>query len=137
MLRTVVSLFVAITDRSWFDLLGRERSNEVNFWQPSGTRKFPGPLLPKRPDRDDADRRALREATRAGCGWAGCVVTREEERWAEALAVERLHGRDAASHAAARVADLSGAGDAVAGARWRAIASCIEALRGARGGALC
>jgi putative restriction endonuclease len=36
----VVNLFVAITDRSWFDLLSQERPDEVNFWQPSGTRNF-------------------------------------------------------------------------------------------------
>lgn len=36
----MVNLFVAITDRSWFDLLSRERPDEVNFWQPSGSRNF-------------------------------------------------------------------------------------------------
>lgn len=36
----MVHIFVAITDRSWFDLLSRERPDEVNFWQPSGTRSF-------------------------------------------------------------------------------------------------
>lgn len=36
----VVSLFVAITDQSWFDLLSQERPDEVNFWQPSGARNF-------------------------------------------------------------------------------------------------
>lgn len=36
----VVNLFIAITDRSWFDLLSLEKPNEVNFWQPSGTRNF-------------------------------------------------------------------------------------------------
>lgn len=36
----MISLFVAITDRSWFDLLSAERPDEVNFWQPSGTRNF-------------------------------------------------------------------------------------------------
>ena len=36
----MVSLFVAITDRSWFDLLSVERPDEVNFWQPSGFRNF-------------------------------------------------------------------------------------------------
>lgn len=39
-LRLVVNLFVAITDRSWFDLLSQERPDEVNFWQPSGNRNF-------------------------------------------------------------------------------------------------
>ena len=36
----MVSLFVAITDRSWFDLLSANRPDEVNFWQPSGARTF-------------------------------------------------------------------------------------------------
>jgi putative restriction endonuclease len=36
----VVSLFVAITDRSWFDLLSQEQPDEINFWQPSGARNF-------------------------------------------------------------------------------------------------
>jgi len=36
----MVSLFVAITDRSWFDLLSQELPDEVNFWQPSGSRNF-------------------------------------------------------------------------------------------------
>ncbi len=36
----MVHLFVAITDRSWFDLLSQERPDEVNFWQPSGARNF-------------------------------------------------------------------------------------------------
>ena len=37
---TVVNLFVAITDRSWFDLLSADTPDEVNFWQPSGARAF-------------------------------------------------------------------------------------------------
>lgn len=45
----MVSMFVAITDRSWFDLLSAEQPDEVNFWQPSGSRNFgaigPGELL--------------------------------------------------------------------------------------------
>ena len=36
----MVSLFVAITDSRWFDLLSREQPEEVNFWQPSGKRNF-------------------------------------------------------------------------------------------------
>jgi putative restriction endonuclease len=39
-LTSVVNLFVAITDQSWFDLLSQERPDEVNFWQPSGGRNF-------------------------------------------------------------------------------------------------
>jgi putative restriction endonuclease len=37
---SVVNLFVAVTDQSWFDLLSRECPEEVNFWQPSGARNF-------------------------------------------------------------------------------------------------
>ena len=36
----VVALFVAITDRTWFDLLSGQGPDEVNFWQPSGARNF-------------------------------------------------------------------------------------------------
>ncbi|PXA98363.1 restriction endonuclease [Nostoc sp. 3335mG] len=36
----MVNLFVAITDRSWFHLLSKEQPEEVNFWQPSGSRNF-------------------------------------------------------------------------------------------------
>lgn len=37
---SVVNLFVAITDQSWFELLSKECPDEVNFWQPSGARNF-------------------------------------------------------------------------------------------------
>lgn len=40
MLHFVVNLFVAITDRRWFDLLSQAWPDEVNFWQPSGNRNF-------------------------------------------------------------------------------------------------
>ena len=33
--------FIGITDRDWFDYLSRlDGLDEVNFWQPSGTRQF-------------------------------------------------------------------------------------------------
>ncbi|TNC12488.1 HNH endonuclease [Methylobacterium terricola] len=45
----MVHLFVAITDRDWFDALARQTPDEVNFWQPSGRYNFralqPGELL--------------------------------------------------------------------------------------------
>jgi putative restriction endonuclease len=45
----MVRLFVAITDRDWFDVLAREALDEVNFWQPSGRHTSralqPGELL--------------------------------------------------------------------------------------------
>lgn len=45
----MVRLFVALTDRDWFDALSRNAPDEVNFWQPSGRHAFralqPGELL--------------------------------------------------------------------------------------------
>ena len=42
-------LFVAITDRDWYDVLSQQAPDEVNFWQPSGRFAFralrPGGLL--------------------------------------------------------------------------------------------
>ena len=39
-LAVVVKIFVAITDRSWFDCLVAAVPDEVNFWQPSGSTNF-------------------------------------------------------------------------------------------------
>lgn len=36
----MVTMFVALTDRSWFDLLSGAQPDEVNFWQPSGRTSF-------------------------------------------------------------------------------------------------
>lgn len=36
----VVNMFIAITDRHWFELLSQMQPDEVNFWQPSGGRNF-------------------------------------------------------------------------------------------------
>ena len=46
----MVRLFVAVTDKSWFDQLSASAPHdEVNFWQPSGTTQFralqPGELF--------------------------------------------------------------------------------------------
>lgn len=45
----MVKLFVAVTDRSWFDVLSAAEPEEVNFWQPSGNTLFralrPGELF--------------------------------------------------------------------------------------------
>jgi putative restriction endonuclease len=35
-----MKIWVAVTDRNWFDSLARLVPDEVNFWQPSGTRNF-------------------------------------------------------------------------------------------------
>jgi putative restriction endonuclease len=44
-----MKLWVGVTDEDWFSLLSRVRPDEVNFWQPSGTRTFralqPGELF--------------------------------------------------------------------------------------------
>lgn len=36
----VLKLWVGVTDKNWFDLLSVLRPDEVNFWQPSGSRNF-------------------------------------------------------------------------------------------------
>jgi len=45
----MVTMFVAITDRHWFDLLAAGPPDEVNFWRPSGANAFhavtPGELF--------------------------------------------------------------------------------------------
>lgn len=45
----MISLYVAITDRGWFDRLSADPPDEVNFWAPNGERAFralrPGELL--------------------------------------------------------------------------------------------
>ena len=45
----MIRLFVATTDRVWFDALSRQAPEAVNFWQPSGGKAFralrPGELL--------------------------------------------------------------------------------------------
>src|SRR5690606_15533249 len=35
-----MKLWVGVTDRDWFDYLTLQRPDEVNFWQPSGSRTF-------------------------------------------------------------------------------------------------
>ena len=47
--RAVIKLYVGITDRGWFDALAASPPDEVNFWQPSGSKPFrvlrPGELF--------------------------------------------------------------------------------------------
>lgn len=59
-------------------------------------------------------------------------VTPDEERWAEALMVERLHGDRATIHVAERIGALALAGDAVGVSRWKEIAARLDQLRGER-----
>lgn len=61
------------------------------------------------------------------------MVTPDEERWAEALAVERIHGADAPRYVAERIGALALAGDQAGIDRWKEIASRLDQLlRGAR-----
>lgn len=55
-------------------------------------------------------------------------MTPDEERWAEALMVERQHGSSAGEHIAERVTALALAGDEAGVARWLEIAARLDAL---------
>lgn len=55
-------------------------------------------------------------------------MTPDEERWAEALMVERQHGERAGEHIAERITALALAGDDEGVARWLEIASRLDAL---------
>ena len=60
-------------------------------------------------------------------------MTPKDELWAEALAVERLHGDHANAHVAERIVQLAIRGDEAGVARWKAIAERLDALSGAEG----
>ncbi len=55
-------------------------------------------------------------------------MTAEQERWAEALAVDRLHGGGAPRYIAERIGALALAGDADGLTRWREIAARLDKL---------
>jgi hypothetical protein len=55
-------------------------------------------------------------------------MTFDEERLAEALAVERIHGDAAATFVAERIGALALAGDTEGVTRWRQIATKLDAL---------
>jgi hypothetical protein len=57
------------------------------------------------------------------------LTTAEQERWAEALAIERRYGSNAGKHIARRMFALVKAGDDAGVARWAAIASKLDQLR--------
>lgn len=57
------------------------------------------------------------------------MLTPEQERWAEALAVQRQHGERAGPFIAERIGALALAGDADGVARWREIAARLDQLR--------
>ena len=55
-------------------------------------------------------------------------MTDDEERLAEALAVQRQHGGNARIHVAERIGALALAGDAAGVDRWKAIAGALDEL---------
>lgn len=56
-------------------------------------------------------------------------MTPDQERWAEALAIERLHGDRAPVWIAERIGALALAGDAAGVERFRQIAKRLDELR--------
>ena len=56
------------------------------------------------------------------------TITPEQERWAEALFVQRVHGERAPLHVAERIGALALAGDANGVERWREIARHLDQL---------
>jgi hypothetical protein len=56
-------------------------------------------------------------------------MTPDEERWAEALIIERMHGEDADDYIAERIAFLSGTGDEAGAQRFQEIAAKLAQLR--------
>jgi protein-disulfide isomerase-like protein with CxxC motif len=59
-------------------------------------------------------------------------LTPEQERWAEALAIERLHGEGAPRWIAERIGTLALAGDDAGVERFREIAARLDQLRAGR-----
>jgi hypothetical protein len=55
-------------------------------------------------------------------------MTPDQERWAEALAVERMHGDDSPRFIAERIGELAIAGDWNGVERWREIAARYDQL---------
>lgn len=58
-------------------------------------------------------------------------MTPDEERWAEALAVQRQHGKGAPVFVAERIATLALEGDLPGIRRWKEIAARLDALAAA------
>jgi hypothetical protein len=57
-------------------------------------------------------------------------MTPDQERWAEALAIDRAHGLMAPAVIGERIRSLLLAGDQAGVARWREIAARYDQLRG-------
>ncbi|WP_145205990.1 DUF6961 family protein [Sphingobium sp. B2] len=56
-------------------------------------------------------------------------MTEGQERWAEALAIERRYGENAPDHIATRVTEFALAGDEAGVERWMAIAERFDQLQ--------
>lgn len=56
-------------------------------------------------------------------------MTWEQERWAEAAMVQRLHGDGASAHVAERIGDLLLKGDQAGVERWCEIGARVAELR--------
>lgn len=57
------------------------------------------------------------------------MLTLATERWAEALAVNRMHGEGARAHIEERIRDVEAKNAPAGVARWREIASHLNAVR--------
>jgi hypothetical protein len=57
------------------------------------------------------------------------VMTPERELWACAIEIERQYGEAAPAFIAERIGALAMAGDVAGMARWKAIATCVDAMR--------
>lgn len=57
-------------------------------------------------------------------------MSSDEERWAEALAIDRQHGAMASAIIEERIRTLALAGDEAGVSRWREIASRYDRLQG-------
>lgn len=56
------------------------------------------------------------------------TMTPDQERWAEALAVEKIYGADAPAFIASRIGALAAAGDENGVERWKEIAKRFDQI---------
>lgn len=90
-------------------------------------------MLPRSPDCDGADDRAVGEEEGRWRLNRITALTPDEEFWAEAMAIERMHGADALAWARGRIAALALAGEAEGIERFQQIANRLRALEGREG----
>lgn len=70
----------------------------------------------------------MEQAEAGAAGGANTAVSPDEERWAEALAVQLEYGDQAPVFVAERIGVLALQGDAAGIARWKDIATRLDAL---------